>query len=98
MRNRFYMVTFQQHIHCTIRDFVYICEAPNAKEAKAKAKQEWSASRNSFMFHLDVKWLKGDVLPDVTDYKNLTYTPAMVCGRFICTNILIWRVDGKNLF
>ena len=96
--NRFYMITFEQHINCQIRDIVYICEAPNAKEAKVKAKQEWETDHSNHMFHTEVKWLKGDILPAVTDWKGFTYTPAIICNKFICTNILTWRVDGRNLY
>lgn len=96
--NRFYMITFEQHIHCEVRNFVYICEASGTEEAKAKAKQEWYFNHKSHMFHTKVKWLKGDILPTITNWKGFVFTPPIVCNKMIMIDTKTWRVDGRNLY
>ena len=96
-----YVVTFEVHKNCQIHSFVYHCEAKNAKEACAIAKQAWQdEERKEHMFHIHAVRSKRQApgLLNVKTRASTTVQGEEVMNRFISTDLRTWRVSGRNLY
>lgn len=96
-----YIVTFEVHKDCRIHDFVYYCDAKNAKDACETARKAWADSEHSaHMFHLHgVKSTVQDPnLVRVTSWRGTHRKGDEVMNTFISTDVRTWRVSGRNLY
>jgi hypothetical protein len=96
-----YIVTFEKHVNCQIHDMVFHCEAKNAKEAVALAKQAWiDQCFKPHQFHLhavksriqDIEKLR------VRGWTGKEYSGSYVMNSFFCTDFRTWRVNGINQY
>ena len=97
---KIYIVTFERHIDCQIRNIVFHCEADNAKEACRNAKEAWFKNNLSSMFHLHaVKSRTQDVASlKVRNWKCHEISGSECMNHFYCTDFRVWRVNGRNLY
>ena len=97
-----YFVTFEIHENCQIKDYIFHCEAKNAKEAKETARKFWSSLRGikGYQFHLYGK--KSNIqdisLLRVRGWNGTEYSGEYVMNHAFCTNFRTWRVNGRNLY
>lgn len=85
-----YFVTFQTQKNRTITDIIFHCEAKNAKEAVAIAKQAWvDKGRTEHQFHLYAhkSRIQDQTLLNVIDWKSGRHNGVVVMNRFIGTDI-----------
>lgn len=97
---KIYIVTFERHINCQIRNIVFHCEADNAKDACQIAKEAWFKNNLSYMFHLHaVKSRTQDIsLLRVKNWKLQEIAGADCMNHFYCTDFRVWRSNGRNLY
>ena len=96
-----YIVTFEVHKDCKIHDFVYHCDARNAKDACETAKKAWTDSdHTAHMFHLHgIKSKVQDAkLLSITTWKGTRLTGDEIMDTFVSTDLRTWRVSGRNLY
>lgn len=97
-----YFVTFEIHESCKIKDYVFHCEAKNAKEAKEAAKKFWSSlcGIKGHQFHLYAK--KSNIqdvsLLRVRGWNGTEYSSEYCMNHVFCTDIRTWRVNGINQY
>ena len=92
-----YIVNFEIHQNCQIKDYIYICTAQNAKEACKTARYFWKQS-NGHQFHIHaVRSTQQD--PDkahVQDWKGCSHDGPNAFDRYICTGWKTWRFKASN--
>jgi hypothetical protein len=95
---KIYIVTFERHINCTIRDIVFHCEANNAKEAVQIAKDAWT--KKSYPFHIHAVKSRVQDIDHLTihTWLSTTISGAALMNAFYCTDSRTWRVNGRNLY
>ena len=104
-----YIVTFEIHKDCQIKEYVYHCQAQNAKEACEIArhggfygKTECKANKKlmGHMFHVHaVKSRVQDIEKlTVRTWKGNTFTGDQVMNAYICVDFHAWRINGRNLY
>ena len=84
-----YYVIFQMQKNRMITDIVFHCEAKNAKEAVAIAKQSWvDKGRTEHQFHLYAhkSRIQDQTLLGVIDWKGGKHNGVVVMNRFIATD------------
>lgn len=85
-----YYVTFDTQKNKTVTDFMFHCEAKNAKEAVAIAKQSWvDKGRTEHQFHLYAHKSRmwDQTLLHVVDWKGFKHEGDAVMNRFIATDV-----------
>ena len=97
-----YIVTFEIHESCKIKDMVFHCEAKNAKEATAIAKSFWSSLNGikGHQFHLHaVKSRSQDTaLLKVHGWDGKEYSGDYCMNHVFCTDFRTWRINGINQY
>lgn len=94
-----YIVTFEIHKDCQIKNYVYYCHAQNAKEAVAKAKDGWrSHIGHQFNLHAVKSRVQDTKAISVRSVMNTLYEGESVIGKFILTDLHTWRINGRNLY
>lgn len=97
---KIYIVTFEKHADCQIRNIVFHCEAENAKDACQIAKQAWSEKTAAYPFKVhavkartqDISFLK------IRNWKCQEISGAACMNEFYCTDFRTWRSNGRNLY
>ena len=100
-----YIVTFEIHKDCKIKNYVYHCESSNAKEACEKARCNWAHCRaniklmgHQFHLHAVRSKLQDSALLRVVSWKNVEYKGPECMNAYICTDWRTWRVNGRNIY
>lgn len=91
-----YIVNFEIHQNCQIKDYVYICTAQNAKEACKTARYFWTGDGHQFHIHA-VRSRSGD--PEkagVVDWKGRKHSGLDAFDKYICINVKTWRYKASN--
>lgn len=96
--NKIYIVTFERHINCQIRDMVFHCEAQNAKEAVQIAKDKWFCDSHQFHIHATKSRIQDPSLLSVHTWNNHNVSGTDCLGYFYCTDFRTWRVNGINQY
>lgn len=96
--NPIYIVTFEIHRNCQIQQWVYYCEAQNAKDACEIAKATWSLKSHMFHIHA-VKSTKQDTKAlCVRAWTGIEYKWLDVMGWHIMVDFKTWRINGRNVY
>ena len=96
-----YIVTFEIHRNCQIKNMVFYCKAKNAKEACVIAKGLWQlcgGQGHQFHIHAVKSRIQDQEYLGVRNWKGQEVKGGGLLNRFICTNSRTWRVNGRNLY
>lgn len=93
-----YIVSFEIHKNCQIKDFVYHCIAQNAKEACKTARYFWRGDSHQFHVHA-MKSRQQD--PDrihVQNWKGQIFDGLDALDKYICLDFKTWRYKSGNQY
>lgn len=96
-----YITTFEIHRDCQVRNLVFHCEAKNAKEADAIAKDTWKQNKGTghqFHVHSVKSNIQNQDLLRVRNWKGQTVAGSAVMNKFFCLDFRTWRVNGQNVY
>ena len=94
---RVYMVFFNIQRNNQIQNWVYCCEATNAKEASEIAKQTWTSKSHMFHVHAVRSRMSIDAV-SFTGWTGKQIKGRNAMGKHILLDFYTWRVNGKSVF
>jgi hypothetical protein len=94
---KIYIVTFEIHKDCQIRNFVYHCNANNAKDACMQARECWN-SKNGHQFHVHAvrSKIQDPSLLQVRNWRGLTQTGRDIMYYYIMLDAKTWRYKASD--
>ena len=95
-KDKIYIVTFEIHRDCQIRDYVYYCYAANAKEACNSCKYSWKGDGHQFHVHAVKSRIQDMNLLKARNWKSVETTGEDLMGKYIMTDIKTWRYKSGD--
>lgn len=93
-----YIVIFEIQRQCKVQEYVYHCEAQNAKDAVAQAREHWVLSNHQFHIHAVKSRVQDGNLLRVLSVNGKEHKGTEVIGLYIMTDSRTWRINGRNLY
>lgn len=92
-----YIVTFEIHRNCQIWNYVFHCEAKNAKDACALARRNWKMDAgHQFHIHATRSRISDRNLLKVRTWKNTTVDGLNCMDRYIMIDCKTWRFKASD--
>ena len=93
-----YIVTFEIHRSCKVQEYVFPCEANNAKEAVEQARKSWMLSSHQFHIHAVRSRVQDDSLLRVHPLHGDDRIGPDCLNAFSLVGSRTWRVNGINQY
>ena len=97
MTKRLYYVFFNIQRNNQVQNWVYHCEAQNAKEATEMAKRTWTSKSHMFHVHAVRSRMSIDAVT-VRCWNGHEIKGQNAIGKHIMLDFYTWRVNGKSVF